>query len=82
MCGVQVYNTQPGDISPRKAEMRADLGNGERRRLKQAETVSASCISEVSATVCIGGRTQWKLAWHRVHSYAACNHTMVVLMHS
>jgi hypothetical protein len=29
-----VYSTKPGDISPDKAEMRADLGNGELNLLK------------------------------------------------
>lgn len=32
----QVFNTQPGDISPRKAEMRADLGNGAGHSLSMA----------------------------------------------
>jgi hypothetical protein len=33
-CALQVYDKQPGDISPRTAEMRADLGNGEWREHK------------------------------------------------
>lgn len=28
---LQIYNKEPGNISPRMAEMRADLGNGELR---------------------------------------------------